>query len=443
MAKRITYGYITASLLTLFSVTISTFNENELFQRFNITVKMQDGWGWLAEANKYGVLSNPKDMSRVPAFDKPFPLFEAYPLLKETLPRISLGDLPTPVQKLDKLEKLIGISNLYIKRDDLTGALNDDEEHDYGGNKERKLEFLLAEALAHGAKSVMPFGCVGSNLVMATSVYAHKLGLKCIAMLKPEAIAHDVRQNLLMHQLYKTEMHYYPSNSIRQVGALMTWLDHKHSFGDYPYLIQTGGSSPVGALGFVNAAFELKKQIENGELPKPDYIYVACGSMGTAVGLALGLKAAGLDVTIVAVTTEPENPDDTKNGMRDLFKATNELLHKHGESFPIFEYPDEKIIINTDFCGTDYAVFTQEGIVGRALMRDIEGIRLDGTYTAKAFAALLDDVKNKKIKDEAVLFWNTFCGLDYEDKLDMVDYHKSPQFVHDYFENDVQPLDLD
>jgi 1-aminocyclopropane-1-carboxylate deaminase/D-cysteine desulfhydrase-like pyridoxal-dependent ACC family enzyme len=234
------------------------------------------------------------------------PLFEQYPLLHEKLPYVPLGEFPTPVQKLDRLGTELGISQPYIKRDDLSGKV-------YGGNKPRKLEFILGNALRSKSKEVVAFGAVGSNHALATAIYAQQVGLKSISMLMPQPNAHYVRRNLLMSYHCGAELHLCGAEleSARNMplvylATIYQLLSHRLKSGHFPQLIPPGGSSPLGVIGFVNAAFELREQILNCEIPEPQYIYVASGTMGTAAGLVLGLRAANLNSQVVCVRVTSE-----------------------------------------------------------------------------------------------------------------------------------------
>jgi D-cysteine desulfhydrase len=431
--------------------TLSTLlDEADLLKNLNISINM--GGSWIRKLNTMGVLSQEMDLSVLPHTTKTLPLFEAYPTLQKNVPYVSLGTLPTPVQKLEKAGRLLNAPHLYVKRDDLTGALNEDGTRSVGGNKVRKLEFLLADALSHGAKSVMTFGCTGSNHVLATATYAPRIRLKAIGMLKPESNSHELREHVLMLKHLAVEIHYYQNgpelryysdNGIRSLGAVMTWLEHKHSDGAYPYIIPTGGSTPLGTLGFVNAIFELKQQIQAGLMPEPDVIYVACGSNATTVGIMLGCKATGLKTKVVAITTEPEEDNEYIDGIPQLFKETNELLHKNDPTFPLFQLNDGDVTIDRRFCGPEYAVFTHEGMSAWALLKATENLKLDGVYTAKAFAAIVEDTKNQKINDKVVLFWNTFSSSDLSDAINKVNPSDLQPCLQAYFEQDVQPLDMD
>jgi 1-aminocyclopropane-1-carboxylate deaminase/D-cysteine desulfhydrase-like pyridoxal-dependent ACC family enzyme len=370
------------------------------------------------------------------------PLFEQYPLLREKLAYVPLCEFPTPVQKLERLGAELGISQLYIKRDDLSGKV-------YGGNKPRKLEFLLGNALHSKAKEVITFGGAGSNHALATAIYARHIGLKSISMLMPQPNAQYVRQNLLMSHYCGAELHLCGAEleSVRNMPLVYTatiyqLLRHKLKSGHFPQFIPPGGSSPLGVIGFVNAALELKKQITDGEMPEPEYIYVACGTMGTASGLTIGLRAANLNSRVVSVQVTSEKFVNARK-MIQLVNKTNSLLHSLDTSFPRFEFPEKDVDIRHDYFGKRYALFTKEGVKAVSLMRGCEGIKLDGTYTGKTLAALIDDVKNRRVQGKAVLFWNTLNSRDFSDVISSIDYRSLPHDFHRYFEEKVQPLDRD
>ncbi len=427
------------SLCTVATTYSGSFKERELLRDMHINVSAADDW--IDKLNARGALAQPRDASVLPTPYRMIPLFKQYPELQKNLPYISLGDLPTPIHRLEKLSALVGAPHLYIKRDDVSGAKSFDTGHIYGGNKVRKLEFLLAEALAHGAQTVITFGAAGSNHALATSIYAQQLGLKAICMLMPQACSYGVRNNLLMHVKHNTQLEHYLDGNMRKIGTICAWLHEYHEHGSFPYIIPTGGSSALGAVGFVNAAFELKEQITAGGLPEPDLIYVPCGSMGTAAGLVLGCKAAGLSSRIVAILVEPVHEDQCIKKFKKLFDATVELLRTLDASFPAYTLLYDDIIFNYNFYGPRYAVFTPEGMQARALVKETENITLDGTYTAKACAALLDDIRKGSTAHKVVLFWDTYCGIDYSQYLTLVKYDQLPWCFYDYFEHEVQALD--
>ncbi len=370
------------------------------------------------------------------------PLFEQYHLLGEKLPHISLGEFPTPVQRLERLGTELGVGHLYIKRDDLSAKL-------YGGNKPRKLEFILGNAIRSGVREVMTFGGAGSNHALATTICAQYVGLKSISMLVPQPNARYVRDNLLLGHYYGAELHSCGAEleSVRNLPlvclATMYQLIHRRlKSGCFPYLIPPGGSSPLGVTGFVNAAFELRKQIANDEMPEPEYIYVACGTLGTAAGLLLGLRVAKLNSRVVSVRVTSEKFVNTRR-MIKLINRTNSLIHSLDHSFPIFEFSATDADIRHDYFGKRYALFTKEAMEAVSLMRECEGIKLDGTYTGKALAALIDDAKNESLRGKSVLFWNTLNSRSRPESISNLDYRDLPRCFHRYFQEEVQPLDRD
>ncbi len=369
-------------------------------------------------------------------------LFERYPLLSKGLPYVSLACLPTPVERLEVLGKKLHVSELYVKRDDLAGLA-------YGGNKPRKLEFLLADALRSGATHVMTFGAAGSNHALATALYARQLGLKCVSVLMPQPNAHYVQKNLVWGQRVGAELHLAGVGLGRRDNmprvyavAIREMLRHRLADGSSPKVVPPGGSSPLGTIGFVNAAFELHEQIRTGEMPEPDYVYVAAGTVGTAAGLALGLAAAGLKTRVVAVGVTAGG-FATVRRLIDLAERTNGLLAGVAPSFPRVGLSPVDVEIRDGFCGSGYAVFTGEGMAAVALMREHEGIQLDGTYTGKTMAALVNDAAAGRLASKTVLFWNTLNSRPCPADTSNPDYHELPACFHRFFEQPVQPLDQD
>ena len=366
------------------------------------------------------------------------PLFKEFPKLQDKLSYISLGQFPTPTQKLETLSNWLGI-NLYIKRDDLSGVV-------YGGNKVRKLEFLLSDALRLKAREIITFGGAGSNHALATAIYSKKLGLQSTSILTLQPNAHYVRQNLLMSHHVGTKLHLcettwhqrkrkYLISLVKTYYLLKYWVKDRK----VPYVIPFGGSSPLGAIGFVNAAFELKNQIENDELVEPELIYVAAGSLGTTAGLILGCKAAGLKSRVISVLVIDEK--NTKEHLLNLLIKTNSLLCALDPSFPNITFNEGDINIRKEFSGKQYALFTPDGIDAISLIREKESIQLEGTYTGKAFAAVIHDAKMDILKNKYVLFWNTNNSRDFPEIISRVDYRILPKGFHSFFIEKVQPLD--
>jgi D-cysteine desulfhydrase len=363
------------------------------------------------------------------------PLFSRFPLLQKNLPHVFLGDLPTPVQRLEHLEASLGTKApvIYIKRDDLSGAL-------YGGNKVRKLEFVLARAIDKGYREVLTFGGAGSNHALATALYANTLELKCISMLVPQPNATGVQRNLLMHSKSGAELHHFSGIPATAAGSIALLIRHKLRMGRFPYLIPPGGSSPTGLIGFVNAAFELQEQVAAGLLPEPDYLYAASGTMGTVVGLALGLAAAGMNTQMMAVRVTDALYTSIPKA-RKLYRATLKVLRKADSNFPACDFPEDTFRFRHEFFGGEYGRFTEEGQRAVRLLRETENIKIEGTYTGKTLAALLADTAAGTLQNKNVLFWNTYNARDFNADIEGIDYHALPPAFHRYFEQAVQPLD--
>lgn len=205
------------------------------------------------------------------------PLFRDYPRLQGRLPHVSLGSFPTPVEQLSRVGADIGVDSLYIKRDDMSGRI-------YGGNKVRKLEFLLGDVMRSKTKRVITLGYAGSNHALACAIYAGQLGLTSTAMLMPQINARYVRQNLLADYHFKAQLFNYPNLSLLSLAVIGQFYRGLVRDGVFPRFIPAGGSCPLGIAGYVNAALELRDQVAAGMLPEPDRIYVAMGSMAPRRG---------------------------------------------------------------------------------------------------------------------------------------------------------------
>jgi D-cysteine desulfhydrase len=361
------------------------------------------------------------------------PLFECYSGLARKLPRAPLGCFPTPVLRLDRFAAEVGTDELYLKHDGVSGLV-------YGGNKVRKLEFLLGRAKARGATEVITFGYAGSNHAAATALCAREVGLRSISMLLPQANAHYVRRNLLLSHVCGAELHAAATVPALTAAAAFQIARHKVETGRSPMIVAAGGSSPLGTVGYVNAIYELWVQIDERVLPLPKRIYVPLGSMGTAVGLMLGLRVLKLPIDVVCVRVVDERYASARK-MSRLFARTSALLHAFDSSFPRLQLPEADVDIRDEFFGEGYARFTERGAAVRGLLRRTEDIELDGTYTAKALAALVADIRTGAFRDGPALFWNTYNARDVSPLIDGVDFRDLPPAFHRYFEEPVQPLD--
>lgn len=367
-------------------------------------------------------------------------LFRAYPNLKDKIPYISFCDLPTPVQKLENFGEKIGYNNVYIKRDDQTGRKEVDDNGNfkrlYGGNKARKLEWLLADAKSKNATKIITHGCVGSNHALATTVYSKVLGLNPILMLKPQPNSFVVRQNLMLDFCNGAQMNYFSGNESRD-KATKEMLDSNSDL----YFVPTGGSNKIGVLGFVNAFFELCEQVESGQAVMPDKIYLPIGSSGTTAGLMLGIALKNSKTKIIAVTVEKEDHEgDFRKTIKKLFEESNDLLISYDSSISKVDFPEDQLVVNQEFA-KDYGFWNQDSYLAIKLFKDLENINLEGTYSSNPVTALIDDVAHFRLNGEVVLIWETYCGFNFDNIVRSCAYKNLPEFAHQYFENDVQLID--
>ena len=296
--------------------------------------------------------------------------------------RVKLAALPTPIQKLENLSRMLGIE-LFVKRDDMTGAAT-------GGNKVRKLEFLLAEAQAQGAEVIFTTGGAQSNHAMLTAACSVKLGMTPILILKQRGVT-ACRGNLLLEKLMGTEVRFMDTDSYDDIYREMDRLGTQ--MGKPYYKIPCGGSTGLGALGYVDCVREIAAQGL-----RPDVLVVAEGSGGTHAGTALGTALYLPDTAVygVSVDTDPF-PEITPAILR--------------EAAAMLEAEDVGAKVRTrhlDMTGPGYAVPSEEGNAAIRLMAAREGIFLDPVYTGKAFAGLLKMVRSGEIRPGAqVLFLHT------------------------------------
>jgi D-cysteine desulfhydrase len=361
-------------------------------------------------------------------------LFRAHPALAGKLAHAPLVERPTPVERLRRLERETGSGELYVKRDDLSAQR-------YAGNKTRKLEFLLAAARASGASEVLTFGAAGSNHALATAIYARSLGLRSISMLVPEVNARAVRRNLLASWHAGAELHHYPDEARLKAALRYQLQRHEAASGRTPHVIAGGGSSALGVMGFVDAAFELRAQIDAGLLPPPARIYLALGTTGTAAGLRLGLDAAGVRARLVAVrVVHPDIGNAARLAL--LYRQAASLLASMEPGFPRTTLDPGSIVIRHEYYGGRYALYTPAGTAAARRAWETEGLKLEGTYTGKAFAAFLDDAAIGSDHGPA-LFWHSCSTRPLDTAIDSIDYRALPRAFHRYFEEEVQPLDRD
>ncbi|MBM4195681.1 MAG: pyridoxal-phosphate dependent enzyme [Gammaproteobacteria bacterium] len=344
-----------------------------------------------------------------------------YPLLAERLPCITLGEWPTPLDDAAGLARALGLESLHVKRDDRSSPF-------YGGNKVRKLEYLLADALERGCDTAVTYGSVGSNHALATATFATRLGLDMHAGLVDQPASAVVTKKLRLLLRLGARVHHIAN--FAQSRQVCERLRESHPGGagrvaDIPW----GGSNWLGATGFVAAAFELLGQLDTA----PDYIYVSGGTMGTATGLTLGLRAAGTATRLVAPRAVPAGGGDGGRTLQVL-EDTSRELHARDSSFPQFSDPEALLESRPEFYGTGYAVPTPASTEALELARRELGIRLEDTYTAKAFAGLIADARSGRLAGKRVVFWHTYSSAPYPEDLDSVDTAALPESLRHYLE---------
>lgn len=324
-----------------------------------------------------------------------YPLLQAHPRLAAAFPVAGLLLAPTPIAPLG------GAPGVYVKRDDLSAA-------DYGGNKVRKLDFLLADARRRGAHELLTFGYTGSNFVAATAWHARKLGLATVGYLLRQVDADYIADNLAVGLAAGAELHLLGSTGAIGVAALLRSARSLLTRGRPPAWIPPGGSSPLGTLGFVNAAYELKAQVEAGTMPEPDVLYVPFSSMGTVAGLAIGFEAVGLKTRIEAVQVV----DARFAGPGKLAQLARQTQRRLAALDPAFARgaPLARVRIRTEFFGTEYARPTPETQPAMRRFLDAGGARADTCYSGKALAGLYHDLDAGALAGKVTLYWHTLSA---------------------------------
>ena len=316
-------------------------------------------------------------------------------------PRIRLGHLPTPLEPLERLSRhLAGPDGkgpkLWIKRDDCTGLST-------GGNKTRKLEFLMADALAKGADTVITQGATQSNHARQTAAAAAKLGLACHLLLEDRTgrrdEAYTQSANVLLDRLHGAEIGHRPAGADMQaeMEALAAQL---RAEGKRPYVIPGGGSNPVGSLGYVYAAQELLGQAMELGL-RIDHVIHATGSAGTQAGLVVGMVGLNSGVAVLGIgVSAPRAPQETK--VLALAQETAKHLGLPGI------IRAEHIAANCDYVGQGYGIATQGMAEAVRLVAELEGILLDPVYSGKAMAGLIDLIRKGHVTpDSNIVFMHT------------------------------------
>ncbi len=310
----------------------------------------------------------------------------------ESLPRYKLATLPTPLDELPRLSRDLGIRVL-MKRDDLTGFA-------LGGNKARKLEFLVADALAQGADMLVTGGGPQSNHARMTAAAARKVGMDCQIVFfgtRPN----QVNGNLLLDELLGAQMLYANTEDKNETDRVLVRVtDDLRAQGRQPYLIPVGGSTPLGCAAYMLAVGELLEQLRVMQVA-PDYIFITTGSCGTHAGILAGTKYYDAAIPVYGITVSRVK-SECQQRIPSLIEKTAQLLNYQ---LPITNHD---ISVNDNYIGPGYAIGTPEGRDAILNVARSEGIFLDPVYTGKTMAGLIDLVRRGDIaRGATVVFWHT------------------------------------
>jgi D-cysteine desulfhydrase len=325
-------------------------------------------------------------------------LFNAFPALRDRVPFVPLADLPTPLQRLERLSAEAG-AEIWAKRDGLTHPV-------YGGNKIRKFEFVFGDVLRKHATVVLTGGGLGSHHTIATAVIAHQFGLQPVCSYYCQPITKEVRHHLRISSPLGIDAHFcgdYVGLAVSFAWQYVRWLMRT---GRPPYFIYPGAPGTLGMLGYVNAAFEIRTQLEQMGTPEPDAVFAAAGSCGTFAGLLLGAHLAGLRSRIVGVRIIEEDVANRPKIARMVNKAARYLRQRDG-SVPPVELAAEDVDMLDDYLGPGYAHPTEEAVQAVEWAARAERLPLETTYTGKTMAALLDYARQHP--GARVLFVDTFA----------------------------------
>ncbi len=323
-------------------------------------------------------------------------LAATYPSLGEQLPKLAIADLPTPVSRHEVLLDGNNVDVL-VKHDDLTSQR-------YGGNKVRKLEYLLRRAKDKGARRVATFGAAGSNHALATAIYATQYDLECTCFLSHQEVTSNVARTLNMHRALDTEVVLW-SGSGNKVNLYRRYVQGRRA-----WVIPLGGTCWLGAVGFVNAGLEFAQQVAEGQLPEPEHIYMACGTTGSVAGLTLGLAAAGLGTTVQAIQVA-DYPFSSEKKLRRLIAKTLFILNRIDPAFVAEDWQD-RVVWRDEFLAGGYARVDDATRNAVSFAKRELGLALETTYTGKAIAAMLHDLRQSN--DLSCLFWNTYNSSKLE-----------------------------
>ena len=307
--------------------------------------------------------------------------------------RLKFAHLPTPIEALPRLSAALGGPQLFVKRDDQTGLA-------FGGNKTRKLEYLLAEAQAGGAKTLLTAGAIQSNHCRQTAAAAARFNMECILVLAGSEPAYP-SGNLLLDRFLGAEIVW--TTRERRDEDLNDSYELAKQVGRRPYLIPYGGSNPTGAAAYAYAIRELMEQYKNSPLDGrlPDWIVFPSSSGGTQAGMVVGSRVYEYSGSVLGISVD-EQAAVLQGRVADLANRTAGYLGEEGE------YKDDDILVNADYLGEGYAVMGAAESEAMQLFARKEGLLLDPVYTGRAAAGLIDLIRRDYFKPaDRILFWHT------------------------------------
>ena len=310
--------------------------------------------------------------------------------------RLSLGHFPTPLEKLENLTRLLGGPDIWIKRDDCTGLAT-------GGNKTRKLEFLVADAVAQGADTLVTQGATQSNHVRQTAAAACRVGMGCHALLEQRVTnmgdLYATSGNVLLDDMMGC-IHEARPEGLDMNAEAVALGEKLRAEGKKPYVIPGGGSNPIGALGYAGCAQELVWQADSQGL-KIDKIVHATGSAGTQAGLVAGLHALNAPIGVVGISVRASREKQIDN-VHKLACATSELLSVRGE------LPRDLVVAHDGYVGPGYGQPTPSMIEAIRMLAQAEGIFLDPVYSGKGMAGMIGLIRQGMLKKgQTVVFIHT------------------------------------
>ena len=309
----------------------------------------------------------------------------------EQIAKTSLGFFPTPLVELSRLSHFLGGPKIFMKRDDLTGLA-------LGGNKTRKLEYILADALKQGCDTIITAGAVQSNHCRQTAAAAAKLDLECHLLLGGKA-PHKAQGNLLLDHIFNCHIHWTGTN--RKGEDITRIFSQLKAAGKKPYIVPYGGSNELGAISFIDAIAELQDQKKGREF---SHLVFASSSGGTHAGLILGKHIYNKTFELLGI-----NIDKETNAALPFEQLITQLVNNTAKLIGLdYTISKNELILNSDYVGNGYGIVGRQENEAIVLTAKLEGILLDPVYTSRAMAGLIHLIRSGKIgKNDEVLFWHT------------------------------------